>query len=352
MGSGRGRRFYWERGTTMNDANDNRWFAALAAAALLTGPVACSKATDTESEEQQESSAAEEEGAVDELTADELAQAVQEELTGSDEAEADVANPADTQVDGPSLPGLEFPSFGAVEAGRHAYFPTQDSATKLQAGEVDGASISFFRGDIVSVDAEAATATVKDIQGNEYPVSLSYIIQAESPVETAEAGAVYVGNRFNRGELVVVMDAEVDEFGEIQTAELDDDPGDARGEELAHLVPVTAGGPGSYAACNFEGNVGRYKVLRAANDKVLAWSGSWRIEVIDAADCTFMPLTMDGFAVGDAVTWFGGRGSSEGTIKSTDASTASLVVEYPWGEETREATVFLGAVTENAPAAE
>lgn len=275
-----------------------------------------------------------------------------EEASSGDESAAAAPEPAadprpvaDTVPEGaPTLPGFDFPSYGTLREGAHAYFPTQPTAEKLMAGAVDESGTSWFRGTVVSVNAEEGVATVRDAQDEEYSVALSYVVQAAEPVESVEVGRVYVGNRFNRPELVMVT-AGLDEHGEVTTVRLGGRrPGREREDELEHLVEVEPGSPGSNAICHGPDGTRRYTVLRHAGGEVLGWNGI-HVRVLDAAACAFPPLRPE-LAQGDTVHYADRIRVREGTVVSVDSAIGAVTVRE---EDDDEDTTYFGLVVRELP---
>jgi hypothetical protein len=253
----------------------------------------------------------------------------------------------------PSLAGFEFPSFGTLREGAKAFFPARETAERLAAGTVDAGGNTWFRGEVVSIDAAAATATVRDLQRNEYPVPLSYVIQAREPVTSVSVGQVYLGTRFNRGELVMVTDATPNERGQVATIGLAPQiPDGVRpgSDALDELVPVVDGGIGSQAMCRGPNGVRAYTVLRRAPGSVLGHDGLF-VRVLPEAACRFAPLRPE-LSEDQTVFYASGQGHREGTVRSVDAATGAVQVAYAWGGSEREQTVRFGTIVTELPPAE
>lgn len=248
-------------------------------------------------------------------------------------------------ADAPQLPGFEFPNFGTVQPG-NAYFPTQDTAAKLTAGEVGEGGMSWFRGEVVSVDG--ATATVKDLQDNEYPVPVAYVIQAAEAVTEPQVGEIYLGARFNRAELVIVTgpleDGEVTSMG--LPGFMSDRVRDGFDEPEA-LVPVVDGGVGANVVCHGENGVRNYRILRRTEDKVLGYDGAF-VRVLDNEFCRFAPLKPE-LQAGDEIVYTWSTRYREATVQSVDAANGAVTVTYPWGDEAREDTARFGSIVRTLP---
>lgn len=295
----------------------------------------------------EEGAEAQEQAAANEEAADEAAADEAEEAPA---AAASVSLPeADAVPEGaPSLPGFEFPNYGTLRAGAHAYFPTSATAERLMAGEVEAAGNSWFRGTVDSVNEETMIATVTDAQGNTYDVPVAYVIQGAEPVETVEVGQVYVGNRFNRGELVMATTAEPDEYGEVMTVRLaGSSPDDPREDEVAQLVQTATARPGSNAICHGPNGTRVYQVIRYAEGKVLGFDSVF-VRVLDASLCAF-PELQPSFEVGDEVVAGMGLRVREGTVREINAERGVVTVGYPWGADERTVTSYFGSVVTEMP---
>ncbi|MFO0695219.1 MAG: hypothetical protein U0230_16780 [Polyangiales bacterium] len=252
--------------------------------------------------------------------------------------------------DAPSLPGAGFPNFGTLRAGAKAYFPTMATAEKLSAGTLDQAGMSWFRGEIVSLDPATATATVRDLQRHEYAVPYAYVLQAREPVQSVRVGEVYLGERFNRAELVLVTNATPDARGEIATLGLAGFMPDSvrpGTEALDELVPVSPGGIGSIAVCRGPNGVRGYTVLRRAPEKVLGFDGTF-VRVLPETACRFAP-PVPTLATGQDIVYVYATAYREARVEAVDATTGAVRVSYPWGSERREDTARFGSIASELP---
>lgn len=252
--------------------------------------------------------------------------------------------------DAPSLPGADFPSFGTLRAGAKAYFPTMATAEKLSAGTLDQAGMSWFRGEIVSLDPATATATVRDLQRHEYPVPYSYVLSAREPVPAVRVGEVYLGERFNRNELVLVTNATPDSHGEVATLGLAGFMPDSvrpGTDALDELVPVSAGGIGSMAVCRGPNGVRGYTVLRRAPGKVLGFDGAF-VRVLPETACRFA-APVPSLTTGQDIVYVYATMYREARVEAVDAATGAVRVSYPWGTERREDTARFGSIVNELP---
>lgn len=306
----------------------------------------------TASPEQTEASAAGEPTAAAEASAEPAAEPTAEPDAAPAAAAGFPPIPAgETPPDGaPSLAGFEFPSFGNVVVGQRAYFPTDDTAAKLVAGEVEGAGMSWYRGEIMSVDAAAGTALVKDPRGTEYTVPLSYILQGPAPA-SVQAGDIYLGERFNRAELVMVTSAEPDEHGNYPTMGLPGFMSDTvrdGDDKLDHFVPVAEGGAGANVICSIDGRPKLYRIMRRAAGSILGYDGN-RVAVVAESDCVYAPLRPE-LTVGQTVTYATNTNVREATVAAIDPATGAVSVNYAWGSDTREDTArFASIITTPLP---
>lgn len=326
--------------------------AAPAAATEASGeaaPVAAPEAAMGERASEGEQAAEGEEAAEGEAPADPVPVPGASEAAPAGESTAPAIPAGQEPPDAaPSLPGLEFPNFGHVQPG-YAYFPTESTAARLSAGEVEAAGMSWFRGEVLTV--EGGVATVKDLQNNEYPVPVAYVIQAREPLTGLTPGDVVLGERFNRAELVIVT-GDADEDGDYPTMGLPGFMNDSVREgsdELAEVVPVLDGGIGSNAICHGENGVRNYRILRRTSGQVLGYDGAF-VRVLADANCEFAQLRPE-LQPGDEIVYTWSLRYRRATVRSVDTATGAVTVAYPWGAEEREDTARFGSIVREVPSA-
>jgi hypothetical protein len=251
-------------------------------------------------------------------------------------------------ADAPMIPGVSFPSFGAIVAGP-AYFPVQDTASRLMEGNIADAGMTWYRGEVLTVDAATGTATVRDLMDNEYSVPLSYILQGPA-VTAPQAGEIYLGERFNRAELVMITAAAPDESGEypsIALASMMSDTVRIGSDALTALVPVAECAPGTNVLCEGPDGRRRYMILRRAAGRVLAYDEVY-VRLLQESDCQCLPLRPE-LQAGQAVTWARALQLRTGTVSSVDPTTGAVEVSYPWGDDTRTETTRFSVILPDAP---
>lgn len=251
--------------------------------------------------------------------------------------------PADQHApaEAPTLLDLDFPDFGTLHEGP-ATFPTAASLESLRAGTPS--NLAWTSGRVVAVLPDHVEVT--DLQGREYPVPLSLVLQG-SPPDRVEVGQTHLGRRLNRAELVRVTAGGTDT---VQTMALNAAVSErlrAGEDPVELLVPVVHGGQGSNAICRVDGKLRLHRVLRRIQDRLLAHDQA-TLRVLPQDACRFADPSPE-LTVGQTITYAWRDRSREARVVAIDATTGVVRVAYPWGDAEREDEAFFGSIVLTPP---